>query len=144
VLEFAPEEHETPRIDISALVDVVFLLIIFFVISTTFVVSTGLTVRPPASSTAPSSAPGLEVVVARDGSVAVGETTLAAEEVPGRLPGLVQQMLEERGEPRRVVVRGDEGVTYGVLFRALDAVREAGVEAFVLATRPAPPPADQP
>jgi biopolymer transport protein ExbD len=38
----------------------------------------------------------------------------------------------------RVVVRGDEGVEYGVLYRVLDAVREAGVEAFVLAARPSP------
>ena len=143
VLEFSPEQHETPRIDISALVDVVFLLIIFFAISTTFVVSSGLTVRPPASSTASPSAPGLEVPVGRDGGVVVGDTTLSASEVAVRLPDLVSRKLEASGGPRRVVVRGDEGVEYGLLFRALDAVREAGVESFVLATRPAPPSGDE-
>jgi len=144
VFEFAPQEHEGPRIDISALVDVVFLLIIFFAISTTFVASTGLTVRPPASSTAGPASSGLELIVARDGTVQVGETRVAAEEVPSRLPAVVAAQLDASGEPRRVVIRGDEGVEYGVLFRALDAVRQAGVEAFVLATRPAPPPPSGP
>lgn len=143
-MRFTPERREAPRIDISALVDVIFLLIIFFAVSTTFIANTGLTVRPPASSTAGAAPTGIEVTVARDGAVQVGETTVPSPEVARRLPELIAREFEESGAARRVVVRGDEGVEYGVLFRALDAVREAGVDAFVLATRPRGAAAEEP
>lgn len=136
-MNFVTEKREAPRIDISSLVDVVFLLIIFFAISTTFVSTSGVTVRPPASSTASAARGGLEVLVGQDGTVVFEGNEVPGEEIRERLPALISEALVEQGASPRVVVRGDEGVEYGALYRVLDAVREAGVEAFVLAARPA-------
>jgi biopolymer transport protein ExbD len=136
-VNFVTEKKEAPRIDISSLVDVVFLLIIFFAISTTFVSTSGVTVRPPASSTASAARGGLEVLVGQDGTVVFEGEEIPGEEIRERLPGLVSAAMAREATASRVVVRGDEGVEYGVLYRVLDAVREAGVEAFVLAARPA-------
>jgi biopolymer transport protein ExbD len=135
-VRFVTERKEAPRIDISSLVDVVFLLIIFFAISTTFVSTSGVTVRPPASSTASAARGGLEVLVGQDGTVVFEGEEIPGEEIRQRLPVLVSEAMAGQGAGSRVVVRGDEGVEYGVLYRVLDAVREAGVEAFVLAARP--------
>jgi len=135
-VRFVTERREAPRIDISSLVDVVFLLIIFFAISTTFVSTSGVTVRPPASSTASAARGGLEVLVGQDGTVVFEGEEIPGEEIRQRLPALVTKAMAGQATGSRVVVRGDEGVEYGVLYRVLDAVREAGVEAFVLAARP--------
>ena len=49
-MAFLRKKRESPRVELTPMVDVVFLLLIFFMISTTFVETPGISVKLPESS----------------------------------------------------------------------------------------------
>lgn len=119
-------------INVTSLIDVVFLLLIFFVVTSTFLERPGLDLSLPKSGTA-QTAPRRDVTVRidADGSMFVGDERVP----PERLAGLLRERLD-RQESRRVVLEADERTTHGHVVQAMDAAREAGATALVVATRP--------
>ena len=122
-------------INITSLIDVVFLLLLFFVVTSTFLERPGIDLALPEASTAGAEGEGeLTVTVEPDGTVYVSGTRVPTEALPQRL----EAALAGR-EPRRVFLEADARVPHGRVVQVMDAARQAGATALVVATRPSPP-----
>ncbi|MDZ7374499.1 MAG: biopolymer transporter ExbD [candidate division KSB1 bacterium] len=119
-------------INITSLIDVLFLLLIFFAISTTFREQPGLNLALPEAQHGglEQLAQELVVEVAPDRRI-----FLAGEEVPlDSLEARLQSILPSLAE-KKLLLRADESVPHGLVVRAMDAAKAAGVETIVIATR---------
>lgn len=119
-------------INVTSLIDVVFLLLLFFVVTSTFLERPGIDLSLPEAGTAEVAArEDVTVRLAADGSLFVGE-----EQVPPEgLEAAIRSRLQEGGTDR-VVLEADESATHGRVVAAMDAARDAGAAALVVATRP--------
>ena len=122
---FSDEGQSKPRVslDISPLLDVVFLLLIFFLVTTTFLPDAGMELELPDSTTAaPSEMAPTVVSVSEDGSINLKGRTVSVAELQRAIEALPED------ERRRVTVRADARVDYGVIVQIIDALRNAGAE----------------
>lgn len=119
-------------INVTSLIDVVFLLLIFFVVTSTFLERPGIDLSLPEAGTAEVAArEDVTVRLSADGALFVGEERVE----PERLEAAIRAGLTERGA-ERVVLEADERATHGRVVAAMDAARDAGATALVVATRP--------
>jgi biopolymer transport protein ExbD/biopolymer transport protein TolR len=128
-----PSKVSEVGINISPLVDVIFLLVIFFDVSTTFLETAGLKLELPSStSTAEREVEDITVLLAADGTLALGEERLDRETLRTRL----RQELEE-ADRKIVVLRADAATTHGEVVELMDLIREAGAEGMTVAAKAA-------
>ncbi|HUP20846.1 MAG TPA: biopolymer transporter ExbD [Gemmatimonadota bacterium] len=119
-------------INVTSLIDVVFLLLLFFVVTSTFLERPGIDLSLPESGSAEVAArEDVTVRLGADGSLFVGEEPVA----PDALEAAIRSRLEEGGTDR-VVLEADEAASHGRVVDAMDAARNAGAAALVVATRP--------
>lgn len=109
------------------MLDVVFILLTFFIFA--MVLSKRFTVTDirlpqsgPAASGSPAQSEMIVVSLRQDGTVLLGEQTLAMEALPERLA----QVQRER-PAARLFLAPDTGVPSGDLFRLMDTLARAGV-----------------
>ncbi|MEE9404874.1 MAG: biopolymer transporter ExbD [Algisphaera sp.] len=126
-------ERSAPVLPLAGMVDVLFLLLIFFMTASVFRdAELAVEVALPDSQSAVSEVgPGTQVVITVDAkdNVFLGERAVTLEELPGLLAELATVV-----EQDSVVVRGDQGASYGVPFAVLDMVKLAGLGDVSLAT----------
>lgn len=110
-------------INVTPLVDVMLVLLIVFMVAAPLLTA-GVPVDLPNSEAKPISDEDnkpIEVTVATDGKIYVGET-----EVPrARLIALLKAMTEGQ-QDRRIYIRGDKNLEYGIVMDILGAVNGAG------------------
>ena len=126
-------ERSAPVLPLAGMVDVLFLLLIFFMTASVFrdaelAVEVAL---PDSRSAVAEVGPGTQVVITVDAQdqVFLGERAVSLEQLPGLLAELATVV-----EKDSVVVRGDQGASYGVPFAVLDMVKLAGLGDVSLAT----------
>jgi biopolymer transport protein ExbD len=124
------------EINITPLTDIFLVLLIIFMISSSALLESGLTVKLPSAKTAASapteSQKPVSVVLARDGTIVVGEAAVAENE----LAKVLRTALDATSN-KTVVVRGDTDVSLGKTVKVMDAARSAGAEKITIATQPA-------
>jgi len=128
-----PAKRRTPAINLTSLIDVMFLLVIFLTVSTTFRDQLGIDVSLPQAESAELT-PMLEeaaIVVTAEGEYyfagrPVDETSLRAA-----LEGWAA-----REDAPSLVLRADDGASFGSVIRVLDIAREVGGTELVIPTRP--------
>lgn len=123
--------QDSPKVDLTPMVDVVFLLLIFFMISTTFVQTPGIEVNLPESSLKISEKKPDEVQVFIDRT---GSVFLDGQEVS---PDELAEKLSARGDDNRqatFVLMADKAVRHGLVVGVMDAAKEAGFINLAIAT----------
>ncbi len=129
-MEFSKKEKKRVSINITSLIDVLFLLLIFFIVSSTFLEQPGMKLDLPESS-------GREVVkmegyaiyVTADERIYLNEEEVKLTDLEARLKEVADH-IDKRG----LILKGDEGVRYGLVVEVMDAARNAGIEKLVVAT----------
>ncbi len=121
------ENNNSPRIELTSLVDVVFLLLLFFAVTTTFPRSiTGLKIKlPRMKNAAPAqSQKPFEVYIDAEGRVYYRDRTLT--------PAGLQKILKDE-HVEAVIVNADEKTEHGKVMRVLDYIKGAGVKRILIA-----------
>jgi biopolymer transport protein ExbD len=114
-------------LDLSPLLDIVFLLLIFFLVTTTFLPDAGMDLELPESTTATEAELAPTVIsVSEDGSVQLDGEAVSVEDLQQAVAALPDE------ERRKITVRADSRVDYGVIVRIIDALRSAGVDGLSL------------
>ena len=123
-MRFAKREEEDYSLKLTALIDVVFLLLIFFMVSTAFVdFSRQMDIQLPHAKTGASQT---------DTKVFTIEINEAGEVF---LDGIAIQVAElaaglsrDTSETKKVVIRADKRISYGLAVEIMDLCRQQGIE----------------
>ncbi|MBL8761804.1 MAG: biopolymer transporter ExbD [Phycisphaerae bacterium] len=122
-------------VDLTPVIDMVFMLLIFFLVATTFQQQEreAKVALPQAAASAPISSAMREIVVnvTRDGTMIVNSRPLDADALRSMLAAAVAQ-----NPGQKVNIRGDREASYGMVARALDVCKQAGIAEPFLQTIP--------
>ncbi len=122
---------EEPAIMIIPMIDIVFFLLVFFMISTLYMNTEQqipLSLPKAASSSAKTIEP-VSVTLTKEGRVFIGKDAVKAEELQGKISGMLAQ-----NNAQAFVIRADEGIAYGKVIDALNALKLAGASHVSVAT----------
>jgi biopolymer transport protein ExbD len=117
--------------NLTPLIDIVFLLLVFFMLTAHFVRDEGLPIDLPEAASAVSleQKEPLEIAISPSGQISI-----AGEEITSRaLVEKVSLLLSSRDE-KRIVIRGDAGVSLGDSVKVIDAARRAGASGVDIVT----------
>lgn len=121
------------EINVTPFVDVMLVLLIVFMVSAPLLTA-GVPVDLPSSKakalTQEDDKP-LEISLRGDGTIYVGETEVKRE----RLIPMLSAITESNPE-RRIYVRGDQDLSYGVIMQTIGSINEAGFKKVALITEP--------
>ena len=119
------------EIDMTPMLDVVFIMLIFFIVTTSFVKESGVVVNKPFANTAMKKKnASVFVAVKPDGSLWVSKKEVDIK----NLRGLIEDIRLENPEGQ-VVIQADKKSKTGVLLKAIDAIKAAGVKDVSVAAR---------
>ncbi|CBE67571.1 MAG: biopolymer transporter ExbD [Candidatus Methylomirabilis oxygeniifera] len=122
------------EINITPFVDVVLVLLVIFLITAPMMLR-GIDVKVPKTETknvGPEER--LMLTVTREKAVYLDGQPVTLVRLERALVGLRQ-----RNAKAAVFLRADEGVSYGVVVKVMDAVKKAGIERLGMVTEPIPP-----
>jgi len=137
---FPERKRKRARLEIVPMIDVMLLLLVFYILSTvTLTHEHGIPVQLPKAATGESHPPiEITLSISREGrfylnKTAVEPTTLvtALEKLATETPGGMEAV---RGAG--VVINADLSVQHREVVRAMDALRQAGITRFGIATEP--------
>jgi biopolymer transport protein ExbD len=116
-------------INVTPLVDVVLVLLVILMVTATEVVRQSLPLDLPEAESGVALDAPLEIAIARDGSVFLGEDAVTLEELRARV--------SSSASPRdvRAMVAADADTPHRALIEVLDALRLEGVERYALHVR---------
>jgi len=122
-MQFEGSRRSAQVPNLTPLIDIVFLLLIFFMLTAHFVRDEGLPIELPDAATALSldNDKPLEITISASGQISIA----GVEVMPEQLPEQVKELLAAR-DGKRIVIRGDAGVTLGDSVKVMDAARQAG------------------
>ena len=128
---FRRRNTESPRVDLTPMVDVVFLLLIFFMISTTFIETPGLTINLPKSSAqqVKNTPKELRVYLRADGSIFL-------EQQPTDIDSLIVklQAYGNNAAETTLLLMADKDVKHGNVVQIMDSAKAAGFIKLAIAT----------
>lgn len=126
---FVRKRKQTPTVIIVALIDVLIVLLIFLIVTTTFKQQPSLHLALPESTQAQKSganeAAPLVVAITTNGQFFLG-----TEGLPITFDRLKTELVtrKEKNPGLRVAISADKGAPVGQFFKAMDAVKEAGIK----------------
>ena len=111
-------------VDLIPMIDVIFQLVVFFMVSSTFIITPGIKLELPSSSTAE------PVVLSQLVVTIVSENELYINDKAGSLSTMGNQLkkieLKSSIENTNVIIEGDRKVSYSLMIKVLDILRENG------------------
>ena len=111
------------EINVTSLVDVAFTLLIIFMI-TAPILQGGVEIDVPEGPATPiSSAEALVISIDENSQIFIEDTPVSLEELAATIGTIL-----ERRDTEDVWVKGDANLEYGMVFRVLGRLQEAGVE----------------
>jgi len=133
-MQFKRRLKPTATVDIVPLIDVVFQLVVFFMVSSTFILTPGISLTlPEASSAEPTVMTRLVVTIVEEDQIYLNKEQYSLETLEEALQQFSQR--EELREIQTVVVEGDQSVSYSLMVRVLDTLRQHGFEGVNLRMR---------
>lgn len=128
---FRRRQSESPRVDLTPMVDVVFLLLIFFMISTTFIETPGLTINLPKSSAqqVPNVQKEVRVYLQANGEIFLEQQRIQLEELIIKLNNF-----SEAAKDTTFLLMADQEVKHGFVVKIMDAAKSAGFVKLAIAT----------
>jgi biopolymer transport protein TolR len=123
------------KVNVTPIIDVALVLVIILLVTAPMMSVADLPVDLPSARTREAEDErNLSVTLAYDGSMAVDEQRVTADQ----LAGVLAQRLSERGNDNvLVIVRADTNAPYSSVRRVLDDARHAGAKRLAIATRQA-------
>ena len=125
-------KRHTPmaEINVTPMVDVMLVLLIIFMVAAPLL-QVGVPIELPQAKgkQLQSSQEPLAISVKADGSVYIGETAVALDEIAPKLKAIAKNGYDEQ-----IFVRGDKGVTYGVVMRVMGRISAGGFRKVSLVT----------
>jgi biopolymer transport protein TolR len=118
------------EINVTPMVDVMLVLLIIFMVAAPLL-QVGVPIELPQAKgkQLQSSQEPLAISVKADGSVFIGETAVGLEEIAPKLKAIAKNGYDEQ-----IFVRGDKGVTYGVVMRVMGRISAGGFRKVSLVT----------
>jgi biopolymer transport protein TolR len=118
------------EINVTPMVDVMLVLLIIFMVAAPLL-QVGVPIELPQAKgkQLQSSQEPLAISVKADGSVFIGETQVALDEIAPKLKAIAKNGYDEQ-----IFVRGDKGVTYGVVMRVMGRISAGGFRKVSLVT----------
>lgn len=124
---------EETELNITPMLDVVFIMLIFFIVTASFVKEDGLDVtRPDSNQEENKSAEAILIRVDADNRIWIKEKGTDREIDLRAIRANVERMYAEKPESG-VVIMADYDSESGIVVRAMDAARQAGVPSVALA-----------
>ena len=120
------------QINVTPLVDVMLVLLVIFMV-TAPIIQQGVQVNLPQAKT--SAIPGTEefliVTVAKNGNIYLNDNAMSLRDLGDKLRAIKQLQAD-----KQVYLRADQDVRYGVVMKAIAAIKQAGIERVGMVTRP--------
>lgn len=118
--------------DMTPMIDIIFQLVIFFMISSVFNTSPGIILDMPASSTAETvEITPVVITVISEEEIFLNKELYNLETIQ---EALVNYKKDQVNGPEKVVVKGNENITYSTMVKILDITRIAGYKGANLVT----------
>ncbi len=125
---------EEADIDMTPMLDIVFIMLIFFIVTASFVKESGVDINRPDAQTAVKQDKASILVAINDKN----EVWLQRRRIDVRAVRANIERLKAENPEGSVVVQADKDAKVGVTTQVIDAIRQAGVRDYVLATQEAP------
>lgn len=118
------------EINVTPMVDVMLVLLIIFMVAAPLL-QVGVPIELPQSKGKQLKVDKepLAISVKNDGSVYIGETPIELDEIASKLKAIAKNGFDEQ-----IFVRGDKGVTYGVVMRVMGRISAGGFRKVSLVT----------
>jgi len=111
-------------VDLIPMIDVIFQLVVFFMVSSTFIITPGIKLELPSSSTAE------PVILSQLVVTIVSENELYINDKAGSLSTMANQLknteIKSTVENTNVIIEGDRKVSYSLMIKVLDILRQNG------------------
>lgn len=118
-------------INITSLIDVLFLLLIFFMVSSTFLEQPGIKLElPEAESAVVVEQKDYTLYIEQNGTMFLNEREITLK----NLGDLVKENLP-RMTDGALILKADQNVTHGLVVKAMDIVKKAGVKKLIIGTK---------
>ena len=124
--------QESPRVDLTPMIDVVFLLLIFFMISTTFIERPGLNIDLPESGAGriETSDREIQVYLTATGEIYLQRQPVSADQLAAHLASYSPQQAKQMV----FLLMADKTALHGDVVQLMDMARTAGIGQLALAT----------
>ncbi len=124
--------QESPKVDLTPMIDVVFLLLIFFMISTTFIERPGLSINLPASSSEQikQSKKEVQVYLSENGDIYLHREKVSREELLQHLMDFDRMTTEKM----TFLLMADKAALHGNVVQLMDVAKKAGFGNLAIAT----------
>lgn len=128
---FRRKTEESPRIELTPMIDVVFLLLIFFMISTTFIDRPGVTIDLPEGGTRieTTEVEDVQVYLTEDGDIYLQQELITRDALKAHLDSLGQQAMTST-----FMLMADRSAQHGWVVELMEIARSAGFVKFAIAT----------
>ena len=123
------------EINVTPMVDVMLVLLIIFMVAAPLLTA-GVPIDLPdskAKAISDEDNKPLEVSIAKDGRIFVGETEVSED----RIVTILTSMTEDNPD-RRIYIRGDKGIDYGKVMKVLGVINGAGFNKVALISEASP------
>ena len=124
--------QESPKVDLTPMIDVVFLLLIFFMISTTFIERPGLSIDLPTSSAEQikQSKKEVQVYLAENGDIYLQREKVALDDLLQHLESFGSAATKKM----TFLLMADKSARHGKVVQLMDAAKMAGFGSLAIAT----------
>ena len=124
--------QESPKVDLTPMIDVVFLLLIFFMISTTFIERPGLSIELPSSNSEQIklSKKEVQVYLAENGDIYLQREKIALDELLQHLKSFDFAATKKM----TFLLMADKSARHGRVVQLMDAAKMAGFGSLAIAT----------
>lgn len=131
-MSFRRRIQESPKVDLTPMIDVVFLLLIFFMISTTFIERPGFNINLPTSSSEQIKLNKKEVQVylAENGDIYLQREKITLDE----LLRYLESFDSATTKTMTFLLMADKAVRHGKVVQLMDAAKTAGFGSLAIAT----------
>lgn len=121
---YSSDSSDETAIDMTPMLDIVFIMLIFFIVTTSFVKEAGIEVsRPSANSAQVVKKGNIMVAVGAAGDVWVDKHRIEVDAVRANI-----ERLRAESPDGAVVIQADQEANAGVVVKAMDQIKMAGVE----------------
>ncbi len=121
---------EDAEIDMTPMLDIVFIMLIFFIVTASFLKEAGIDInRPDASTSVKADKANIMIAVSANDEVWMEKRRVDVRAVRAN----VERLRAENPEGS-VVIQADVDSKSGIVMEVVDAVRQAGVSDYVVAT----------
>lgn len=120
------------QINVTPLVDVMLVLLVIFMV-TAPIIQQGVQVNLPQAKAAaiPGSEQLLVVSIAKNGKIYLNDNVMTLDELGSRMRAIRANEAE-----KKVYVRADQDVRYGLVMKTIAELKQAGIERVGMVTRP--------